>query len=177
MASTGLLDERDVLEGWQDDDGQDDAAQVREEWCEHPAPISMALVVGTDRHELAALRAALGDLGYDAIPVPDAEAALESLQRLGGVELLVTDAHLASTGGLDLIVATRLFDAELPIIVVTGGSHAALRAHSAVLRGADAVVQRPFNRWQFMDAVDAALDGAADGHLQSTGDDEPAGAV
>ena len=169
--SNDLWDEVDVddetlgSESWE--------SQSQEQWCEHPAPADMAIVVGDDRHELDLLRGALADLGYDAVPVPDAETALEYLTRLGGVELLVTDARLASTGGLDLIVAAHLFDAELPIVAVTGGSNAALREHSAVLRGADAVVRRPFTRWQFMDAVDAARDGAGDRSLQSTGEDEP----
>lgn len=56
--------------------------------------------------------------GHRAIPVADAEAALEQVRN--GVDLVITDQRLPMMTGLDLIRAIRKFRPELPVFMITG---------------------------------------------------------
>lgn len=56
--------------------------------------------------------------GHRAIPVADAEAALEQVRN--GIDLVITDQRLPRTTGLNLIRAIREFRPELPVFMITG---------------------------------------------------------
>ena len=124
--------------------------------CEHPAPTSRALVAESDPQVQEEMRAILNDMGYDVIVADNGEEALSYLHRLGGVSLVVADLMILKIDGLELIMSVKRYDPTIPVVAVAGGSQQRLRLYSAQVRGAASVLPKPFNRWQFMDAVDSA---------------------
>lgn len=143
-------------EEFRGDESREYEAHTALSLCDHPAPTSRAIVAETDVEARFIMRATLQDMGYDVVMAESGEEALSYLHRLGGVSLVVADLLMLKVDGLELIMGVRSFDPTIPVVAVAGGSHRELRLHSAQVRGAAAVLPKPFNRWQFMDAVDAA---------------------
>src|SRR6516225_5626130 len=56
--------------------------------------------------------------GYDTIGVPDAEQALEALQR-DRVDLIITDLHLPGASGIDLLKKARAIYPGTAVVVIT----------------------------------------------------------
>ncbi|GGS32236.1 MULTISPECIES: response regulator transcription factor [Actinokineospora] len=100
------------------------------------------LIVEDDDRVRASLRLALEDEGYTITEAPDAETALDSLNRLGPPEVMVVDLMLGGMDGFGCIRQVRR-TSDLPIIVVSAraDTHDVVAALEA---GADDYVTKPF---------------------------------
>ncbi|MDQ4030047.1 MAG: response regulator [Actinomycetota bacterium] len=100
----------------------------------------------------------LADAGYVAVGASGAEQALELLAD-PDVSLVVSDITMPALSGLELLDLIRLTRPSLPVVLVTGaGTHGNLC--SALARGADGLVMKPFAHQDLLDAVRTALDRA-----------------
>ncbi|MET0287058.1 MAG: response regulator [Polyangiales bacterium] len=114
-----------------------------------------------DDHESVrdALLALLQSLGYRVATFESAEALCASL-ALADADCLLLDIHLPGMSGAELLPLLRARHPELPVVLITGrpDAHAhALRAQPSV----HALLFKPFEEEQLLDALDAALNGTA----------------
>jgi DNA-binding response OmpR family regulator len=97
----------------------------------------------------------LARAGFEVDTAADGEAAWEALQH-EHYDLLVTDNEMPRLAGIQLIERIRDAGMSLPIIMVSGSlSEEDMRDH-AQLRIA-AVLAKPFDFWEFLNAVGKAL--------------------
>ncbi len=104
----------------------------------------------------------LADLGYQAVPVNDGEAALEELSRRPDVALCVLDLGLPGMSGQDVLRAVRSTPATagLPVVVLTAASEVETEVEVLEL-GADDYIRKPIEPKRFGMRVKAALRRAA----------------
>lgn len=98
--------------------------------------------------------------GYETEEAADGEAGLEILAQQS-FDLAVVDIWMPKVDGLSLLrnLRTRLVD--LPIIIVSGGGPNNTLEHSVAIAdtyGADAVLFKPFEDFELIDAVTAVLE-------------------
>jgi DNA-binding NtrC family response regulator len=92
----------------------------------------------------------LGELGYDAMRVSNAEEALAALDRGFDVDLILSDMVMpGEMGGLDLARAARGRRSQLPVVLMTGYSAAASAAAEEEIE----LLTKPFT----LDQLRAAL--------------------
>jgi len=85
--------------------------------------------------------------------VVEASSAKEALQHdLDSVDVLVTDIGLPDGSGVELAQAVRIRRAGLPVIYATGRAD-----HGLTLDAHSAVVIKPFQAEQLLDAMERAL--------------------
>jgi CheY-like chemotaxis protein len=77
-------------------------------------------------------------------------------------DLIVTDLVMREMDGTELVRRVRALSPRTPIIGVSGDRHSTIYLNMATMLGATRVLQKPFTREQFLDAVNAAL--ATDGN-------------
>ncbi len=121
-----------------------------------PAPGVTLLVVDDEPLVREATAAMLADLGYAVTPAGSGPEALERLREGGRVDGLVTDFAMPGMDGGRLAAEARRARPDLPVLLVTGYTHAA-----------DAVddlprLQKPFRQAELAGAVAAALHPDAD---------------
>lgn len=94
---------------------QEDAAQ-------YPAPTGTTVLVVEDNHDVRAVTSSLLEqLGYRAVAVENAAAALEALASLNKVDVIFSDVVLpGDVDGLMLARTIRARFPELPIVLTTG---------------------------------------------------------
>jgi CheY-like chemotaxis protein len=80
----------------------------------------------------------LGQLGYEVHAVPDAEAALQTLERRE-FDLVISDIVMAGMDGVRLARAIREKKPTLPVLLVTGYSDAAAEASAEFT-----ILRKPF---------------------------------
>lgn len=119
----------------------------------HPSPI--IAVVDDD----LSLRTALGRLLRSVgCAVETFGNATEFLARIPGPvpDCLVLDVHMPEISGLDLQRQLATDHPELPIVIITGDASSGLRRR-ALDAGAIAVIDKPFDERNLLDAVGQAL--------------------
>src|SRR3990172_11832593 len=97
----------------------------------------------------------LGDEGYAVSTVDTGEAALEALESRR-YDLVLLDVWLPGADGLEVLGKIREFDAELPVVVISG--HGTIEtAVKAVRNGAQDFVEKPLSLEKTLLAVRNAL--------------------
>jgi two-component system C4-dicarboxylate transport response regulator DctD len=91
------------------------------------------LIVEDDRAALEWLEELLGGAGYHVTGVSSFEEARHAL-AVDAPDLLITDVRLGAYNGLQLIFRARALNPQLPVIVMTGYSDAAIRAEAHRLK-------------------------------------------
>lgn len=101
------------------------------------------------------LDAALKREGYETTCTPDAEQAIDFLQR-SPVDLIITDLHLPGASGLDLLKKARTLCADIPVVVMTafGTIQSAVDAMRA---GAYDYLTKPVHLYELQALVSRAL--------------------
>ena len=117
------------------------------------APLTILVV--EDEAEIAELTMAmLEDIGYRAIHVPDAAAALAALAGAPDIGLVISDIVMpGAASGLDLARALREDRPDLPVLLVTGYSE----HNAAVADEAFDLLEKPYRREALAAAVRGAL--------------------
>ncbi|MDR3738651.1 MAG: response regulator [Terracidiphilus sp.] len=76
-----------------------------------------------DDHSLSILRLMLETRGYRVLAANTAIDALE-LFRLGGVDLVLSSVELPDVGGSDLAFSVKKLSPHLPVVLLSGQTHA-----------------------------------------------------
>jgi CheY-like chemotaxis protein len=101
----------------------------------------------------------LAEAGYDVETADDGVEALKRLDGRNDVNLIVTDVHMPSMGGVELLRTLRASEGELsaiPVIVLTGSGDDAIELR-LMAAGADDYVRKPIEPGRFVSRVRAAL--------------------
>ena len=86
---------------------------------------------------------ALKKMGHEEfVEAEDGEVALKKLKE-GGIEVIITDWNMPNMSGLDLILAVRETDREIPILMVTTNA-AKDDIIQAIKAGATNYIVKPF---------------------------------
>lgn len=104
-------------------------------------------------------------LGYTVLTVRNATEGLK-MAGVHRINLLVTDILMPDGDGLTLIKGLRKAEPTVRILAISGGGrYMDGNDYLRIARGfgADAAIMKPFNREQFLRALDAALNRAMDG--------------
>jgi DNA-binding NtrC family response regulator len=91
------------------------------------------LIVEDDRAVLGWLEELLGGAGYHVTGATSFEEGRRAL-TVDAPDLLITDVRLGAYNGLQLIFRARALNPQLPVIVMTGYSDAAIRAEAQRLQ-------------------------------------------
>ena len=85
----------------------------------------------------------LAELGYRADQAPDADTALALLDRLGHIDLLITDVGLPGMNGRELADAARARRPDLKVLYMTGYAEGAI-ARRGFLDARSELITKPF---------------------------------
>ena len=106
--------------------------------------ISRNVLIVEDDNALAEMCAKLiRRRGHSALIANSAHDALEIVQTGAEVDAVVSDIQMPRMSGIELLAQLRGFDAELPIILMTGGE-SAVSAAEALSLGATDYLSKPF---------------------------------
>lgn len=113
------------------------------------------LLIDDEQDFLEAVAMILSALSLEVTAVPNGRAALAAL-RARHFDLVITDLRMPGLSGDDTITALRSIDAQVPVVVVTGGS----LDDAALCRtlGVRELLRKPFNLAQLVGVVTRALD-------------------
>lgn len=125
-----------------------------------PVPLQRrVVVVDDDPLVLAVVKRVLESFGYEAASCADSASATAALSK-GGAQLLVTDVGLAEESGWDRVATIRRTKPGLPVLFVSGRPD---EPQTRAALGPTAFLAKPFTANELGDAVDALLDGSAQG--------------
>lgn len=120
------------------------------------------LVVDDDPLFLAIMSRSLEDARHDVVTATDAAKATELFAKLE-FDALVCDLVLPNQSGLQVIRDTRHSAPDLAIVAISGGKANGKPIHVDILKmaqlaGADAVVKKPFEVFDFVSTVERTID-------------------
>lgn len=101
----------------------------------------------------------LAEAGYDVETADDGAEALKRLDGRNDVNLMVTDVHMPSMGGIELLRALRSSEgmhSAIPVIVLTGSGDEAIELR-LMAAGADDYIRKPIEPGRFVSRVRATL--------------------
>jgi CheY-like chemotaxis protein len=101
----------------------------------------------------------LAEAGYDVETADDGAEALKRLDGRNDVNLMVTDIHMPSMGGIELLRALRSSEgmhSAIPVIVLTGSGDEAIELR-LMAAGADDYIRKPIEPGRFVSRVRATL--------------------
>jgi CheY-like chemotaxis protein len=121
-------------------------------------PMATCLIVEDDEgvRNLQVLH--LKKLGYAVFEAADGVQGYDVFSRVHP-DLVVCDAVMPNMTGWELISKIRLEDSVTPIVCVSGGGRNGSSGHldQALECGANAVLQKPFTKKEFIEVVTQAL--------------------
>ncbi len=121
---------------------------------ERPSQIA---VVDDESESLAAISRALRKVGYEVTPFPDGTAALQGLESLKDVDLVVSDLKMPRVDGMVLLRAVREVNPEAGFLIVTG--HGTVEsAVDAMKMGADDYILKPLDLFELRERVSQILE-------------------
>lgn len=120
------------------------------QWIDDQSPRlkpGTVVVVDDSRAMRLLLARNLERVGFAAVEAPDARSALEQLETLGDVSLILADWTMPGMSGLELIKRIRSAArwATTPILMVTSETDPE-RVGEALIAGADDYLMKPFDR-------------------------------
>jgi len=115
------------------------------------------LLVDDDNQVREVTRAMLHELGHRVLETGSGGAALDTLQRENGIELLIVDFAMPGMNGAELARQVRIRWPTLPILFATGF------ADRAALAGVDdsRIIGKPFTDDELAEKISLALTGSA----------------
>lgn len=116
------------------------------------------LIIDDDDGVRRVLEKILTRAGHRALCAADGQAGMRLLED-ESPDLVITDVYMPEMDGIELLINIREADAELPIIVVSGGGFAPADfvLEDASQLGADAILSKPFERAVVLDTVRRVL--------------------
>jgi DNA-binding NtrC family response regulator len=119
-----------------------------------------ALVVDDEEPLRRLLQVILVGAGFDVVLAANGREATRLLES-EGVGVVITDVFMPEEDGIELVESVRRRWPRLPVVVMSGGSarHDPATIRAAAL-GADAILQKPFDRDDLLAAIGRVLDAA-----------------
>ncbi len=117
---------------------------------------AVVAIVDDDQNILQFLSGLLEEYGLKAQVFNDSLKALECFKK-ESFDLVVTDFRMPKISGLQLLSAIHEYDADLPVIIMTGYADMNV-AVKAVEQSAFELILKPFQAQPFMDAVGRGLE-------------------
>ncbi|MBD3872715.1 MAG: response regulator [Acidobacteria bacterium] len=113
-----------------------------------------ALIIDDSRAMRSILVGILDEVGFDTVPVADAEEALAVLDSDCDFELALVDWNLPAMSGLELVVALRKIPnlEDLRLMMVTTETELD-RVREALDSGADEYIMKPFDKEMLLEKL------------------------
>jgi len=113
-----------------------------------------ALIIDDSRAMRSILVGILDEVGFDTVPVADAEEALALLDSDRDFELALVDWNLPAMNGLELVVALRKIPdlEDLRLMMVTTETELK-RVREALDSGADEYIMKPFDKEMLLEKL------------------------
>ena len=108
------------------------------------APPTRLLLIEDEPHFRDGLVRSLQQAGFEVRAFERGGAALHVLPKFA-CEVVLTDLRLPDIDGLEILAACRAFDAELPVVLMTGHGDVST-AVQAIKQGAYDFIEKPFAR-------------------------------
>jgi DNA-binding NtrC family response regulator len=93
--------------------------------------------------------------GYEVTTLDSGNAAIDWLKKDNDCDLIITDIHMKNGSGIDLITWIQGQEKEIPIVIITGDSLAAVieeaKQFSEIMRLP--VINKPFTTKKFLGIV------------------------
>ena len=119
------------------------------------ATIGRILVVDDESNMRKVLRTLLAQVGYSVDEAPDADAALERMQR-GNYDVVLSDLCMEGRDGLELVDELRRRGSAVPFVLVT--AHGTIQvAVEAMKRGCLDFITKPFQREEILRVVEKGV--------------------
>jgi CheY-like chemotaxis protein len=115
------------------------------------------------------IRSMLESAGHDVSEAGNGRAAIEILQSLNPIDVLVTDILMPEADGLEVIRAAAA-RTHLGIIAISGGGNympAAVSLAMSEAFGARKVLFKPFRKQELLDAVSSVIAGVEEGRRKA----------
>lgn len=121
------------------------------------------MIIDDEPGVLDILGETLGKDGYEIIPSPDAESALDVIRQGTEVDLVITDNLLPGMQGAELLDELRHHLPSVPVIMVTG--HGSVETYiRSMTKGLFEYIAKPVRGRELRRIVKAALDGTGNAH-------------
>ena len=113
-----------------------------------------ALIIDDSRAMRSILVGILDEVGFDTVPVADAEEALALLDSDRDFELALVDWNLPAMSGLELVVTLRQIPdlEDLRLMMVTTETELD-RVREALDSGADEYIMKPFDKEMLLEKL------------------------
>ena len=117
------------------------------------------LIVDDEKRLAYSLGQAL-QLEFPECQVDTANSGEEALSSLAdkSYDLIIADVRMPGVSGMELIKGVKYFDAEVPIILMTGYGSESIRLEAAAL-GVDHYIDKPFDLDELLSTVSQLLCG------------------
>ena len=119
------------------------------------------LVVDDDETDRILIGRMLESEGHEVVYARDGRDALRVLEKIPGLDAIITDLRMPFLHGLELIQDRREAGDSIPIIAVSGVE--AIQLSVARDHGADSTLAKPLDRGEFLQAVRSATDATDSG--------------
>lgn len=114
------------------------------------------LVVDDEPNYRLILSELLQEDGYEVLTAESGDVAIP-LIRDADLDLLITDMRMEGMDGMELLKETKIFNAELPVIMITAFGEVEL-AVAAMQSGAFNYLTKPFNNEELLVSIRKAVD-------------------
>ncbi len=114
-----------------------------------------AILVVDDQKELRTMvRRVLTEAGYEVAEAEDGEAALAAF-RAQPPALVITDIIMPGKAGIEIIATMKREHPEVKVLAMSGGGRTHAMDFLAIARktGADAILEKPFRKSDFLARV------------------------
>lgn len=129
-------------------------ANIKLEWQK----VAKILVIDDDKSIRELLRTFLESRGHEVLEADDGSLGIEMV-RSDSYDLVVIDMVMPKRGGMETIMELCQATPELPVIAMSGKIPTAVRPINSLVRqfGVRDILQKPFTRNSFFEAIDSAL--------------------
>ena len=121
-----------------------------------PGPPLTVLIVEDDFAMAQMCAKLIRRRGHSVVIAGSCVDALSIVRSNSAVDAVVSDIQMPVMSGLELLARVREFDADIPVILMTGFAHATGSSEAAAL-GATDYLSKPFNADTLIGSLDRAL--------------------
>ncbi len=115
------------------------------------------LIIDDDESIRESLKLVLSQAGYKIFDVPDAEQALEILEKVHP-DLIISDIKLPGMSGIELLNKVKILDGNLPFIVITAYEDTSSTIE-AIQQGAYDYIEKPLEIERLKIVIKRAIEG------------------
>ena len=91
--------------------------------------------------------------GFSYTEMSDGEEAVNYVKHHGAPDLLITDLIMPGKEGIETIREIKELVGDIPVIAVSGVSHADEYLEMASILGADAIYEKPLEEFEFVNKI------------------------